>query len=411
MARASRKPDLSKRIRSFGPIRIAIVVAGMVATWVAFALAVAGVTRNYAPDLALKFVPFEAIALAVRADQLQSSETMDQPASVRTMAQDALRHQALNPRALRVLGYYHGATGRPDLVAGFIRLADRQTRRDPVAQLWLIEDAVRQNDVRLALRRYDTVFRVEPSTYVPLFPVLLSAIDDPVIRAELVPYVRNDRGWIPSFLTHAIAGSSNLPALVDLVVASGGLGSGKDSADQLRALLERLVGERQFAQARRLFVRMPGATPARLTDARLAASDRSGTFGALGWQVRSETDFGSAFANGEGDRTSLSIYANVGTTGVVASRLLYLPPGQHDFAAWMSVEVGGDVGRVRWQLRCAVQAAAEPLWSLEARAPASKGRPTIPRGCPVQSLELVASAGPSEGLEAAISDVSIHPRR
>ncbi|MEP9357631.1 hypothetical protein [Sphingomonas sp. KR3-1] len=412
MAKRTKRYDIRATLMRIGIARlVGASAAGLIGAWLALALAVSGVARTQDPASALKFMPNESLALAGRAEQLLLAAPEDPPKEAQTLALAALRQQSLNPKALHVLGYYIAAKGDEKTANTYIRAAASQSRRDILAQFWMIEDSVKKGNVEDALVHYDIALRTKPNTNVKLFPILLGALDDPNIRAALSPYIRNDRSWAPAFLVHADANSSNLPALVDLVLESGGLGDPEAAHSQNLELLQRLVNEKYFAEARRLYSRMPGATVAQLAQVGFAPSDRNGQFGAIGWQVKSESDSGASFMVGDDKRTILSIFANAGTTATVATKILYVRPGSYDFAARLSKLDGGEGSTVRWQLRCPAFPGNQPVWSLDSANTSPGAILTVPAGCPVQFLDIIASGGSGQdGLETTILDLFLHPR-
>ena len=396
--------------RRMGLLRVlGIALPGLVGAALAFALAASGVTRTRAPQTALRFMPGEAIALGARAEELELAHPRKPPREVQTLALASLRQQLLNPRALRVLGYYATAKGDEALARRYIRLAEAQTRRDGLTQFWLIEDSVQRGDLKKALTHYDIALRTQPATHVTLFPILLAALDDPAIRAALSPYIRTDATWAPIFITYAIANSNNLTALVDMILESGGLRNAEAAHRTDIDLLARLVRERKFADARRLYLHMPGATATRLTSTGFDAADRGGNFGAIGWQIRTDPDAGGGFAPGNDKRLTLSLFANPSTTQIVASKLLYLDPGSYTFATRLS-RFESEGGFIRWELRCATAVGSEPFWKLDSSGTAVAARLAVSKGCAVQTLEIALSGGAGDsGTEAVIADIALRP--
>lgn len=411
MARVSKGNAMVARLRDIGVIRIALCsIVGLAGAWLALALAISGVTRIKAPQTALAFMPSESTALAAQADQLFFASPTNPPLKAPQLALKALEEQAINAKALRLLGYAADARGNDVEAERYVRMAARLSRREPGAQLWLIETSARNGDVAQTLIHYDIALRTKPDTQAVLFPRLLSAIDDPDIRTALKPYIRASNGWAPAFLFFANANSNNLPTLVDLVLETGGLNDKESAKNQELGLLGRLVAESYFNEARRLYLQMPGARPAGLTNAGFDASDRDARFGAMGWQLIDDPDAGGGFGGKANERlTSLSIFANSATTRPVASKLLYLKPGNYLFSARLSKLDRGDGGFLRWQLRCPAIPAA-PVWTIDSINVSFRASFTIPANCPVQFLDLIASGGKGQtGLEATVASVAITP--
>jgi hypothetical protein len=399
-------------VKAIGAIRLAAFgVLGIVGAWFAFALAVSGVARIKAPAAALTVMSGESVALASRADQLFFASPQSPPPEVKRLASKALESQPINPKALRLLGYIEDVGGNSGKAEAYIRMAAKLSRREPGAQLWLIEASARKGDIGQTLVHYDIALRTKPDTQTVLFPRLLSAIEDPEIRAALKPYIRSENGWGPSFLSFAINNSKNLPVLTSLVLETGGLSDSEESRVQEVALIGRLVSERYFALARQIFLRIPGAQASRVSSAAFDVSDRDTRFGAIGWQLVSAPDAGGGFT-GDGKRAALSVFANSATTRTVATKLLYLNPSNYMLDVKVSNIDRGNGGFLRWELRCPDEAGGKILWSVDSVTASLKARFNIPAGCPVQYLNLIASGGNGQtGLEAIIGSVSISPER
>lgn len=389
---------------------ILMLVITPIVTYGAFALALSGIARLKNPDAALLFVPNESSALAAKADQLFFAEPDNPPDRVHALALKALHGQAFNPKALRVLGYYYNSRGDLERAEKYVRKAAYLSRREPGAQLWLIEAAAKAGDIEKTLKHYDIVLRTKPETRAILYPRLLNAIEDKEIRTALKPYFRRNAVWVYDFIVYANGNSKNLPVLVDLFLETGGLAHAANASERQAALLTRLIAENQYADARRLYLQMPGAKPARLTSAAFDASDRDARFGPMGWQLLEDPDAGGGFTGSGGDQqTRLAIYANSATTRPVASKLLYLKPGKYLFSARLSNLDRGDGGFLRWQLRCPAIGGA-PAWTFDSINVSLRAELMVPANCPVQLLDLIASGGKGQtGLEATIASVSLAP--
>jgi tetratricopeptide (TPR) repeat protein len=408
MAKPKKTRQFVDTLKKLGLWRIGLLSgAGMIGAVTAFAIAISGVTRTKNPQLALMFVPGESNALAGRADQLFFINPQRPPKSVKALAEAALDEQALNPRALRLLGYYAEIQGKRAQAEQYVRMAAKLSRRETGAQMWLIEANARKNDTRQTLIHYDIALRTKPDSSAILFPRLLSAIEDRDIRTALKPYIRANNIWANQFLIFANVNSKNLPALTDLIVETGGLPAGKASQNQELVLLQRLVHDQFFSDARRLFLSMEGAKAARLTSAAFDADDRVDRFGPMVWQLVNDPDAGAGLlaANG-GSAPMLSVYANSATTRVVATKLLYLSAGEYTFSAKLASLNRGDGGYLVWQMRCVSDASRDPFWKLTGSGMSQKSALAITAGCKVQQLEVVASGGNGrDGLEAAITDI------
>lgn len=408
MARQS-KSDVLLTIRSTGVARIILLtILGLVGSWLAASLAISGVTRIKAPQAALAAMPNDGIALASRADQIFFSNSRNPPREAEMLARRALKNQAINAKALRVLGYVADAKGDTEMAEKYVRMSAKLSRREAGAQLWLMEASARNGDSAQTLIHYDIALRTKPETQAILFPRLLTAIDDPEVRQNLKPYIRQQNSWVAPFLFFANSNSNNLPALVSLIQESGGLLKRDTARDQVQGLLSRLIAEGYFPEARNLYLEMRGAQAWRLTNAAFDSSDRDGRFGSIGWLLFDDPDAGGGF-HGEGRQTRLSVFANSSTTRPVATKLLYLQPGEYLFAAHLANLNRGDGGFLRWQLRCP-SSNGQAVWSVNSINKQLRAELTIPANCPVQFLDIIASGGKGQtGLEATIASVSLAP--
>lgn len=411
MARPKKSNALLATLRTIGIARILILtLLGLVGAWFAGALAISGVARIKAPQTALLAMPNESAALASRADQIFFANPKTPPRAVELLARQAIENQAINAKALRVLGYVADTKGETETAEKYVRMAAKLSRREPGAQLWLIEVSARKGDVAQTLVHYDIALRTKPDTQTILFPRLVNAIEDREIRTALKPYIRAENGWATAFLYFANANSKNLPVLVDLIIETGGLIDEESAKSQELGLLGRLVAESYFADASRLYLQMPGAKPARLTSAAFDASDRDARFGPMGWQLLEDPDAGGGFTGSGSDQlTRLAIFANSATTRPVATKLLYLTPGKYLFSARLANLDRGDGGFLRWQLRCPAISGA-PAWTIDSINASLRAEMMVPANCPVQFLDLIASGGKGQtGLEASIASVSLAP--
>lgn len=395
-------------LQKIGLVRIVVLFAfGITGAWLTFGLAVSGATRIKAPDAALVFRPKDSTALAAKADQLFFADPRRPVSEIKRLAIKAIVEQPVNPKALRILGYLEDEAGASEQAEKLVRMAAKLSPREPGAQLWLIEFFARKGDIPQTLVHYDIVLRTRPETQTILYPRLVNAIEDREVRIALKPYLRANVGWAIGFLSYANGNSKNLPALVSLILETGGLSDREDARVQKVALIGRLIGEQNFDEARRLFLRVPGSSPRKVTSAGFDSNDREALFGAMGWQLIDDPDAGGGFSGDRKDVT-LSLYANSATTRQVAKKLLYLTPGSYTLNVRLKNLDRGNGGFLRWELKCPSKAGENLLWSLDSDTFSLTTGFAIPRWCPVQYLNLIVSGGSGQtGLEATIGSVSI----
>jgi hypothetical protein len=410
MARKAKNKGSPRVMPRFRVARLAAAAAlALVGGWLAFTLAVAGVTRIKNPQAALSFMPSDSTALAARADQILLANPAKPAKSIGTLARKALIGQAINPKALRQLGYMADARGDQRQALKLVNMSAKLSRRDSYAQLWLIEYYAQADDTATTLRHYDIALTTKLDVSALLYPRLDVAVSDADVRTALVPYLRNDRPWMSNFVWHAINSETDLGSLVSLIAEAKGLSKSDTSQRQLLALLSKLTVQKRFAEAQQIFGLILGSQRALLTNPAFADSDRDGRFGAMGWVIADDPSAGGGFFSKKGSGApALSLFANSGTTRIVASRLLFLAPGNYQFSTTLSRIERGDGGYLQFQLRCLEGAVAAPFWVMNVATKSANGPVVVPSNCGAQSLDIVASGGQGQlGLEGVVGKLRL----
>lgn len=348
--RKKRGPDGSRAEpskRQIGVLRIVVIAAGTAAAgFLAFAVSVVGITRYDQPERALALLPFDAVANSVLADrQLQTSPKDSQ--EIEALAKRAIERTPLAPTAMRVLGFVADGRGEAGLASRRIKYAVALSRRDLPANLWLVEEAVRRNDVRTTLDRYDVALRTSRLAAPVLFPVLANALTDAEFVAPVTALLRRNPPWITEFVPWAIhqgGASENITLVLEGLPALS-----KDRDSQLAiAAVGQLVGEQRFTTAARFLdsplARSAGASGSTQTRT-LSALGTQGAIPPFAWSLVQNPDLGAEVEEG-----AISVYAKDGASGIVASRLLVLAPGSYRLTTSGSGAIA--VGDVRWTLNC-----------------------------------------------------------
>lgn len=388
----------------------AILMTGMLLAGLSFAVAVAGITRYRAPDQALAFVPWEGVALAAKTDRMfQTEGDKVSAAKLMAMSREAILYEPVNPRAIRNLAIAIGLDGQSDLTEDLVQKAAGLTRRDTMTQLLLVEEAESRGDRKAALRHYDAALRTSSVAPQLFFPRLAKSISDPKVRAALIPYLRSKNSWAPSFFSFAATNNINLSSLVDLTIESGGLPDPLQAVNQRTTLLSALLSQDMYSDFRRLLLNTPGVTPEILNDASLDTAAKRSTLGPAVWQAIDDAEAGAAFGDAaEGERVTLSIYANAGTTRPVAQKILFLRPGSYRFSFDIVSIEPGEEGSLSWQLQCLEPRTAQPIWLMESLRRGGQSAFSVPPACRTQMLVLIASGGRGQsGMEATLSNLFV----
>lgn len=400
---AARLPDR----RGFAKF-IVLAGAGLAGAAAAFALAVSGVARLKGPDRALAFIPWEGDALTAKTDALVLSGKKLPPETIAAWSLAARRNAPLNGKAVRLLAMAAGLENKEARAEALMAKAAGLSRRDVITQVFLVEIAAKNDDLKGALAHYDTALRTSSSAPQILYPRLVKAIKDPRIRDALKPYFKSGAAWPVSFVNFAKdSADADMGALVDLLLESGGSPDPQAHREQTEALLWVLFHQRKYADLDRLLRSVPRVPANLLTQVDLASLEQRGSFGPAAWQLLDDAEAGANIVRDDNTkRTSLAIYANAGTTRPIAQKLLFLAPGRYRLSFKVVSTTPGEGRSVGWWLRCMEPVVAQPVWRLDAARGGKGSDIVIGAGCRVQLLQLLASGGGGQtGLEAEISDV------
>lgn len=312
-------------------------------------------------------------------------------------AHQTLRASPLNATALHLMALARAQRGDEPETLRLAGLAAEVTQRDFPAQLVLINDAVRRRDTRAVLDHYDAALRAQPAVAPLVFPLLKRTLALEGIRVGLARYLAEQSTWAPDFVRLALDDDKTVEQGADIVLRAGTAMPAALRAQLAQVAVTRLIGSRKFAPVDRALALIPGAPRTLLQDARLTGPTTDTRFGLAAWQVMSTPLISASLTPAaRAGWQALSIYAAPGANGVVASKVLALPPGIWQLRP--GAATGPAVGpgqELRWRMTCVAAGNDTMLWNggdLLGKA-AGGGSITIGRDCPQQRLELVVTVG------------------
>jgi hypothetical protein len=374
---------------------------------------VVAISRVQSPSIALGLTPDDPGALVQQADlalaKSPTPETMDLASG---LAQRSLIGLALNPRAVRILGYA-ASGGAPTAKANrLIELSARLGRRDFGAQIWLINSSVTTNNLERALAHYDVALRSNEEGGRLLFPLLLRALEEPQIRTAFLPYVKSGAPWIAPFFRYAIAQSGSQIALATTVAGAGGFMDMEVYGDLISPLLGRLVSNGSYAAARDLYLSFNRKNANVLTSISFDNLSRDHLFAPLTWQLIESSGRSAAWANENspsGDTQHLQAYAASGERGLVARKVLFLAQGTYRLSESHSFGEASRDSATYWDMSCAHDRTSSSVWhGLLTSSPAALESFEVPADCPVQFWDLVIGGGQGQrGTSLTINSISL----
>ena len=339
------------------------VVATAIAAGAALANAAVNILHTRAPDLALAIDTNDPVAL-IRKAELERAAGLTQrhnAAHTLSVVQRSVTRLPLNGPAFRLYGLSSVANADLDAVRAQMLVSDRMERRDVGAQLWLIENAVEDNDVNGALRHYDRALRIEESASALLFPTLTDAMDSALIRERFAPLMASNPPWLARFLRFAVSKSRNPVSLAELARARGGWPKGAAFSSLDTELLARLVGNGDFAAAADHFRRIDGADPSILKDLRITDASTNQRWAPIAWQPFQSDGVEAYFLASSTRAGGVEIEADIeaGFKGALARKFFALEPGTYRLSATMRAEDFAWQDVARWKVTCAGTGAGE----------------------------------------------------
>jgi hypothetical protein len=369
----------------------AIAVATPILLWLSLAVSVAGVMREARPDVALMFWPGDGLAEAMQ-DEYLVQESLSSPRhdTQIALARDAIAAEPTSARAARILAMFSDDQAQ---VARRFAYARRLSRRDLIINLWFIEEAVQRNDVPGALAQYDVTLRTSSEAPRLLFPILNAAMAQRDLEDPIARLLATGGEWVPDYFEQVLTDRARAPDLGRVTLHRPQVLQRLGAPTQARLIAE-LADDRQFEIGARLYHIVSGRPAMGFAD---AAPMTGGDWPPFDWSVTDTGNFGAA---GNSGGTSLQVYAQGGSRGTVARRLIRLDPGAYRLSAAGNAGQDDAAGEALWSVNCAQDdSAAVASLSVAGRAPSRQAQHAsihVGPGCAWYWLNLIV-ASPAEG--------------
>lgn len=325
------------------------------------------------------------------------------------LARSALRFDPTAVAAVSTLGLNAQAQGRTQEARKWFSYASALSRRDFQTQLWLIEDAVSHGDVGAALRHYDIALRTSSSAPDILYPVLVSAIENPDVRKGMARTLAARPIWGSSFLLYTSGNAPDLHAMAALfseVSQRGGI-----IPDEAQAYaVDRLVKQGDLETAWRYY-----STLRRVTDSNRS---RDQYFTAdlpfpsiLDWKPTNTGEIVVSLQRGE-RRGVVDFVGPPNIGGVMLRQTQLLAPGTYVLEGHgMNVDLP-EGSAPYWTLSCndGRELGRVAVPNSNRNRGSFGGQFSVPAGCRVQSLTLVARPVNNQtGLSGQIDAAALRP--
>lgn len=339
-----------------------IIIAGTLA-FATLAIS-SGLDRLSAREVAVaRFVAAPFAAEAYRAEAATALRAGDLPDAV-TAAKNAVVADPIDPGSVALLGAAHLALGEQMQADRAFRTAARFGWRDPLTQLYLMDQAQKYGEVRLAALRLDAVLRQNPR--FPLRDLLLTQFEvTPEGRAALAARLSLRPAWTVHFMGDG--GTLPLTALRNRAEALKAYPGSPLGCETVAPLVNRLVGAADALTAKQLWLRhCPTASPG-IADPHFTALSRERRT-PFEWNLAASGDITAIPVTAP--ETGLVVRVSGAASRMIAWQMLTLRPGRHRLS-WTTVDrTGLPANALSFSLSCKL---GERI-ALRSRAPAGSGR-------------------------------------
>ena len=270
---------------------------------------------------------------------------------------------------------------RVDLLA----LSQKVSRRDPLAQLLLIEHTTDQGDIAAALEHYAVLLAISPGMQRGIIDLLGKAAREPEIFSALVVYRKKQ--WFPAVMNRMVAETNTGAATLDLLEARPSAKEALTAPDHIGSLISMMLAkpDPQYAFA---FLDQHRTHDSNIAHFGFSPTALNGRFAPLTWKLAKHVV--ALPDNGE-DAVALQVAAAPNIRTSVAERFTDLAPGTYRLSGIVDVNNAPKL-QLQWVARCKGEAAGRDIIK-QTISPSSNGGQfevfvTLSERCPVQHWQL-----------------------
>lgn len=307
--------------------RTAIACALMAVGLASGAASFAASLGRQAPEAAMRVWPFSGDARE-RAATFELVKTVEDPRQgippnlphhIAELSREAMRLEPANSTAARNLAFYLSSRGQEDKAFRLMQVAQRVTRRDPGANLWLMQYYGRKGDLERSLALYDVTIRTSSAAASSMMTMLAQALYQPGAVNVFVQLLSTAPPWIDDFWTEVLRGSGD-PQTMYALRERLHRANVRMEPEHDGLLIEKLANSGHIDEAFALnaLVLPPKDRADLLAD---PSFDAARTFPPIGWKLGSDSTFGVSLDRKEG---VIDVTALPGAEGVIAQQAVSL---------------------------------------------------------------------------------------
>jgi|GEM_PF-1811530 len=340
----------------------AIVLAAFTASQ-AFAL----VAAKKGPLTALLIYPQNGFALGHAADALLKEAVLENEGAmpgtfdpqISMWAKQGFAAEPAAYAAIRMKALDYAADGETDKAQRLVRAMQKLTRRDRVANFWLVEDYGKREDLPNMLKYYDLTLRTSNSAREILVPQLVSVMDQSEAVGPMSELLAKDPSWADQFWGRLVRTKSSLPhtGLLRMQMITRQIAPAQEIDD---LLVKQLVRYRHFDRAYEVAQALTPGEGKETKRTAASASDRTSVLqnadfssqpvlAPFDWDIISTGEYGAAVDTKAGQ---LIISALSDSSGIATRQLFKAQPGQYKLVAKAAEGPSGEAS-LSIQIRCA----------------------------------------------------------
>jgi hypothetical protein len=404
---------LSRRAPAEWVVRILLAVGAAWCGYGAVTQSFAYAIRATSPERAHAISAGDGRITALLSELQSGPEaTLTERARSDMLARAALRQDPTAVAALATLGLNAQIRGDAVLARQFFVRSERLSRRDLRTRLWAIEDAVARGDTVGALHHYDIALRTSRSAPDLLFPILASAITDPSIRVNLARTLATHPIWADSFISFAAGNAPDPRSVASLYTLLDKAGVGIPDWSR-SGLLSRLLSA-GYADLAWRYYRSYSPNVSRNTSRDAQFQTSLVTPAPFDWNIVESAGISTSIQRSKDGKGVFDFATSSGIGGPLLRQTQMLLPGDYVIEGHSTGINQAERSRPYWTLECS-DGRTFGRFVLPNSTDGNgwfSGSITLPPGCPVQNLTLIAR--PSEdvsGVQGQIDRIQLRPAR
>jgi hypothetical protein len=262
------------------------------------------------------------------------------------------------------------------------------SKRDKMANLWLIEDGSTRGQIGYVLDRYDVLLRTGGAVSDTLFDVLGTALGDEAIIPFLEQRLMRRPPWAEQFWLRVATHGAAIENIARLRIALAGRGFSNPAGND-GDIIRRLAEQKHYDLAMGLLQRI---SPRRPSNQIIHNPDFAGDaqYVPFDWELMSGSGYGAELDRGA---RALALFTEAGAETLLARQLVAASPGRYSLAARVRDPAGLAAFGAAIKVRCADAAAAVAV--LPIAAATARGDITVPASCRFAWVEVWVRSMPT----------------